>query len=92
MREVEEEPGMHQHAVALEQLEHEILLAARRRHTQDGRPARIGREHLNRGMLAASRLQGRIVRADALEDAAREPAPAAMSDGAAACTGVETDK
>ena len=51
--EIEEESRVHQHAVALEQIEHQILFAARRRDAQDGGPAGLDRQDLNRGMRRA---------------------------------------
>ena len=93
VREVEEVAGMHEDALAPQQIQDQRLLAARRRHAHDGRPAAFDaaaarRRDTPRDVAGSGRL-----RADALwiglADRRRRGAAAR---GAATCTGVLTDR
>ena len=96
VREIEEEPGMHEDAVLLEQRRAtSVLLAARRRHAQDRRTSRRRQRSTSiDGCARRPRWSARVVAPDARRgSASRTAAPARdRGAGAATCTGVETDR
>ena len=57
--EVEEKPGVHEHVVVGEELEHQRFLAAIRRHLQDGRPAALDVEERDRRASRSPPREGR---------------------------------
>ena len=50
VRKVEEESRVHEHAVALEQIDDQVFFASRRWDPQDGRPSSVSVQHLDRRM------------------------------------------